>query len=69
MEKYGESRRSKENPRLNIQTREFAENVFLEHFLGAVQASLSVAKLWPASEVRTVSAWERALPSPLPRPL
>ena len=35
MEKYGESRRSKENPRLDIQTREFAENVFLEHFLGA----------------------------------
>ncbi len=35
MEKYGESCRSKENPRLDIQTREFAENVFLKHFLGA----------------------------------
>ena len=40
MEKYGESCRPKENPRLDIQTREFAENVFLEHFLGAVHASL-----------------------------
>ena len=35
MEKHGESCRSKENPRLDIQTREFAENVFWEHFLGA----------------------------------
>ena len=40
MEKYGESCRPKENPRLDIQTREFAENVFLKHFLGAVHAGL-----------------------------
>ena len=41
--------------------------VFYDYFLGAAHASLSVAKLWSASEVRKVSAWERALPSPLPR--
>ena len=48
-------------------TAQFVEKVFFEYFLGAAHASLSVAKLWSASEVRKVSAWERALPSPLPR--
>src|SRR5699024_5669554 len=37
------------------------------HFLSAAHASLSAAKLWAASKVRGVGAWERALPSPLPR--
>ena len=38
-----------------------------EYFLGAAHTSLSVAKLWPASEVRKLSAWEGALPLPFPR--
>ena len=42
---------------------------FLKHILGAAHASLSAAKPWTASEVRRLAAWERALPSPLPRPL
>ena len=46
---------------------QLVEKVFFEYFLGAAHASLSVAKLWSASEVRKVIAWERALPSPLPR--
>ena len=44
-------------------------NVFFDHVLSAAHASLSVAKLWSASEVREVGAWERALPSPLPQTL
>ena len=46
---------------------QFVEKVFFEYFLGAAHASLSVAKLWSASEVRKVSAWEGALPLPFPR--
>ena len=46
---------------------QLVEKVFFEYFLGAAHASLSVAKLWSASEVRKVITWERALPSPLPR--
>ena len=43
------------------------EKVFFEYFLGAAHASLSVAKLWSASEVQELSAWEGALPLPFPR--
>ena len=43
--------------------------ICFDYFLGAAHASLSVAKLWSASEVQKVSAWERALPSPLPQTL
>ena len=39
----------------------------LDYFLGAAHPSLSVEQPWSASEVREVGAWERALPSPLPR--
>ena len=38
-----------------------------EYFLGAAHPSLSVAKLWSASEIRKLSAWEGALPLPFPR--
>ena len=48
---------------------QFVEKVFFEYFFGAAHASLSVAKLWSASEVRKLSAWEGALPLPFPRPL
>ena len=37
------------------------------HFLCAAHPSLQVVQLWTASEVREPAAWERALPSPLPR--
>ena len=46
---------------------QFIEKVFFEYFLGAAHASLSMAKLCSASEVRQVSAWEGALPLPFPR--
>ena len=42
-------------------------SLFFYHFLGAAHASLSAAKLWSASEVRQVNAWEGALPLPFPR--
>ena len=42
-------------------------NFFLDYFLGAAHGSLSVAKLWSASEVRLRSAWEGALPLLFPR--
>ena len=38
-----------------------------DHFLCAAHPSLQVVQLWTASEVREPAAWERALPSPLPR--
>ena len=48
---------------------QLVEKVFFAYFWGAAHASLSVAKLWSASEVRKVITWERALPSPLPQAL
>ena len=64
MEKYGESRRSKENPRLDIQTREFAENVFFEAFFGCCCTPVCFAALrnlfagrtaWPANNFLRLS--------------
>src|SRR5699024_467242 len=40
-----------------------------DYFLGAAHPSLSVAKLWSASEVRKLGAWEGALPLPFPQAL
>ncbi len=40
-----------------------------EYFGGAAHVSLSGAKLWSASEVQKVSAWEGALPLPFPQAL
>ena len=37
------------------------KNLFFKYFLGAAHASLSVAKLWSASEVRKVGACQGAL--------
>ena len=45
----------------------FAVIFFFRLFFGAMHPSLQAEKLWIASEVRKMSAWERALPSPLPR--
>ena len=46
---------------------QLVEKVFFEYFLGAAHTSLSVSKLWTASEVRRVITWEGALPLPVPR--
>ena len=45
----------------------FLSEFFYDYILGAAHALLSVTKPWPASEVRKVGAWERALPSPRSR--
>ena len=44
-----------------------SKNLFFKYFLGAAHASLSAAKLWPASEVREVGACQGALPLGCPR--
>ena len=46
---------------------QLVEKVFFEYFLGAAHPSFWAVQPWTTSAVRKVSAWERALPSPLPR--
>ena len=61
--------KKRDNSRLLIVNRKdnSLQDDYFYNILGAAHASLSVAKLWSASEVRKLSAWEGALPLPFPR--